>query len=152
MITPIDSECTYRVCVSSSFWWQDSEKCVRLAGFWCLSWLCTLSNSNYRLVVQVGLLRMELLTGQWRFCKWKATDISRFKHKTYRKGIFVYDTDYDMIPENTVDKGHNGPFCWLSTDSNCIFCSFVCSFIWLSFVCLLLYYCITVLFSISLNV
>jgi len=36
LMAPIYSECTYSVCVSRGFWWQDSEKCA-LTGVWQLS-------------------------------------------------------------------------------------------------------------------
>ena len=52
-----------------------------------------------------------------------------FQAQNLSKVHFCLRHGYDMNPESTVNKGHNGLFCSLSTDSNCTFCSFVCSFI-----------------------
>ena len=63
--------CVYVFRVASD---EKIQRNVRwLAGFWCLTLLCMLSNSNYRCIVEVGLLKMVLPTKKWRFFKW--TDI-----------------------------------------------------------------------------
>jgi len=79
VMVPIYCECTYTVCVCHVACGDKIQKNVGwLACLWCLSLLCILLNSKYRCRVQVGLLRVVLLTGKWRFGKWKALYIYKF--------------------------------------------------------------------------
>ena len=106
MLAPICSECTYRVCVCHVASGDTIQRHVRwLAGFWCLSLLRILLNSKYCSTIQVGLLKMVLPTGQWRFCKRTAVYTYMyilFPAKCVERFVTVYDTNYDTKPEKNV--------------------------------------------------
>jgi len=119
----------YLLCVfvSRGFWWQDLEKCALTGEILVLALLRTLLNGSYRSKIQVRLLRLVLLTGQWRFCKIKiCIYIYRLSSTMYSKGACLFMTRVKIWSQKrmwTTDIMAHA--CWISTDINFTFYSFV---------------------------